>query len=119
MFRIKFGKYAIIFYIGWNNWSFGVKSGFSGQSFGPIIFIRPRSIDDRGMLEHELVHSRQFWNPRKWFWSKLDKELEAYREQLKWHPDRLEIFATILATRYRLNITKEEATALLKAGSGI
>ena len=119
MFKIKLGKYAIVFYIGWDNWSFGVNAGFQGTSYGPIIFIRPRCIDDRGMLEHELVHSRQFWNPRKWFWSKLDREVEAYREQLKWHPDRLEIFATILATRYRLNITKEEATALLKAGSGI
>jgi len=115
VFRIKFGRYAIVFYIGWNNWSFGVNAGFKGTTYGPIIFIRPSCIDDRGMLEHELVHSRQFWNPRKWFWSKLEREVEAYREQLKWHPDRAEIFATIISTRYGINITKEEALALLKA----
>jgi predicted transcriptional regulator len=67
------------------------------------------------MLEHELVHSRQFWNPRKWFIGKLAREVEAYREQLKWHPDRADIFATILSTRYGLNITKEEALKLLTA----
>jgi hypothetical protein len=42
-------------------------------------------------------------------------EVEAYKEQLKWYQDdRTETLAKALATKYRLNITLEEAKALLK-----
>jgi hypothetical protein len=107
--KIKLGKYGIIFYT--NTF---VRLG--GLAFGPFVFIRPKHLDNRGLLEHELVHTRQFWNPRKWFWSKLQKEVEAYREQLKWYSeDKTRLFAEFISTRYNLDITVEEAERLLRS----
>ena len=86
---------------------------FGGYASGPCVKIRPKYLDDRGLLEHELVHVRQFWRslgveifisnvytmPRLLkLWGifgdvealvnaskkwKLRLEVEAYREQLK------------------------------------
>lgn len=109
--KIRFGKYGIIFYT-----YYCIPAPHAGVTYGPFVFIKPSKLDDRGLLEHELVHTRQFWNPRKWFWGVLKWEVEAYREQLKWYTDdRTEIFAGFIATRYGLDITIDEAIALLKA----
>ena len=37
-----------------------VKAGFAGCTKGPVIFIRPEYRSDRGLLEHERVHARQW-----------------------------------------------------------
>ena len=99
-----------------------VPSGFAGWTIGPVIFIRPKYKDDRGLLEHEKVHVRQFMsNPFGYcrvLWDKkylLKTEVEAYREQLKWYDsDRSEYFAWAIATKYGIDITQEEALKLLK-----
>jgi hypothetical protein len=90
---------------------------FAGYAIGPIILLRPQYIGDRGLLEHEKVHVRQFWNPRWWFRSKLDKEVAAYREQLKWSPGNESRFAGFIATRYGLNISVINAEKLLREPS--
>lgn len=33
----------------------------AGYARGPLIRLRPRYVDDRGLLEHELEHVRQYW----------------------------------------------------------
>jgi hypothetical protein len=93
---------------------------FGGYTVGPIILIRPKYIGDRGLLEHEKVHVRQFFSPRWWFKSKLEWEIEAYREQAKWYPDdRIPLFATFIATKYGLSISAVEAERSLRAGGPI
>ncbi len=53
------------------------------------------------LLEHELVHTRQFWNPLKWFKGKLWWEVEAFKEQAKWYSDdRSNAFARLISTNY-------------------
>jgi hypothetical protein len=110
----------MIYFTFYTNWM--IRKNMKGATYGPFIFIRPASKDDRGMLEHEKTHVRQFYrNPLfgLWYWlSKKDRlryEAEAYREQLRWYEDdRTEKFAELLMTRYGLNITKEEALQALK-----
>jgi hypothetical protein len=42
-----------------------VAANYGAQTFGPLILMRPKYKDDRGLLEHELVHVRD------WYWSLL------------------------------------------------
>jgi len=99
-----------------------VPAVFSAVTYGPIIFIKPSKQNDVGLMKHELVHVKQFWrNPFFGIGYKLSTEkrkmyeVEAYKEQLKWYPDdRTDTFAKLLSERYNLNITFEEAKALLK-----
>jgi hypothetical protein len=51
--KVRFGKYGIVVYF-----SFGVPRKYSGIAYGPIVFILPEYMNDRGLLEHELVHTR-------------------------------------------------------------
>lgn len=109
--KVRLGRYGIVFYR-----SFGVPRGSAGIAYGPIVFIRPEYEGDRGLLEHELVHTRQFWNPLKWFKGRLWWEVEAYREQGKWYPrDRTREFARLIATSYGLGVSEGKAEELLKA----
>jgi hypothetical protein len=109
--KIIFGKYAIVFYT-----NFGM-TWQGGRCYGPVITIRPKYYGvDRGILEHELVHSRQFWNPRKWFWGTLKWEVEAYKEQLRYYADdRTERFAQSICDHYGLNVKQEDVIKLLQA----
>lgn len=91
---------------------------------GPVIFINPDYRNDKGLLEHELVHRKQwlrsfglfsFLYPlsRKY---RLKAEVEAFREQAKHYPDdRMPRFAELLASNYDLNITADEALQLLRS----
>jgi len=73
-------------------------------------------MNDRGLLEHELVHTRQFWNPLKWFKGKLWWEVEAFKEQAKWYSeDRSHAFASLISTSYGLDISVEKTEKLLKS----
>lgn len=105
----------MIFY---TNWMIFPKS--AATTWGPFIFIRPSKRDDVGLLAHEQVHVRQ-WKRNPFMFvpylfskkRRLAYEVEAYREQLTHYPERLDRIAEILATKYRLDITKEQALAAL------
>lgn len=92
-----------------------VPEPFAGKQRWFCIFIRPQYCADRGLLEHEKVHVSQWWR----FWkrlTKLEREVEAYREQAKWYDsDKIPMFAMFIATRYGLNITAVDAEKLLRA----
>jgi hypothetical protein len=103
--------------------NFGVPRGSAGCARGPVVFIRPEYRDDRGLYEHELTHVKQ------WFRTlglhsflyllsdryKLACEVEAYREQDKHYAeDRRALFAKFIAQDYDLDITQDEALALLQ-----
>lgn len=99
-----------------------IPSRFGAKTMGPIILIRPQYKDDKGLLEHEKVHVRQFWSTLGLFGIpyqlskkyRLKYELEAYKEQLKYYDtDNKALFASYLATKYNLDITQEEALKLL------
>lgn len=96
----------------------------AGCARSMFVFIRPKYKNDTGILAHELVHVKQFWkNPLFHGWMYLlsrhyrfNAEVEAYREQIKHYPDdRSEKFAEIISEYYKLDVSKEEALAALKA----
>ena len=92
---------------------------------GPVIFIRPEHRNDAGLLAHEKVHVRQWWRTLGlhsflYLFSKAYKlraEVEAYKVQAKYAKghDPMPTYAHFIATKYNLNITEEEALALLRA----
>lgn len=92
-------------------------SRFAGFAFGPLVFIRPGRRGDAGLLAHELVHVRQFYrtlglNGPLYLLSRryrLRAEVEAFRAQLAKSPGMEKAFAQLLATRYRLGLSVEEA----------
>lgn len=101
---------------------FLMPSWMDGRCLGPIVQIRPSSRNDVGLVQHELVHQRQwkqnpilyplrYWLSRRW---RLRYELEAYREQLKHSPLDVDRFAYLLAGKYRLNISQQRAKDLLQ-----
>lgn len=90
---------------------------------GPVILIRPEFKGDRGLLEHEKVHRKQWLRTLGlhgllyWFVPeyRLAAEIEAFREQSKHYPDdRMPRFAELLASNYKLKITAENALKLLR-----
>ena len=100
-----------------------VSKGASGTTRAFLIFIRPERKGDRGLLEHEKVHRKQ------WFRTlglhsllylfvpeyKLASEVEAYKEQAQWYADdRLPKFAGFISRNYGLKITEEDALKLLQ-----
>lgn len=99
---------------------------FAGITIGPISFIRPQYKDDSGLKAHEIVHQKQFWRTLGFgvpLWYLLSKkyrlkcELEAYKVQMQdpIRPISAIKAADLLSSRYRLNITFEEALKLLEA----
>lgn len=100
-----------------------IPQGSAGCARGPVIFIRPKYKDDKGLLEHEKVHRRQ-WLRTLSLHSflylfvpeyRLASEVEAYKEQAKHYTDdRLPRFARFIATKYDLNVTEEAVLLLLK-----
>lgn len=105
----------------------------NGCANGPVVRIRPSKKGDKGLLEHEALHTHQWWtgglliHSLRYKWSKAyrqDCEVACYREQLGYpHPryttDELrEMYATWLSdpsetTGYGLTLTKEDALKLL------
>jgi len=103
-----------------------VGRGFAGTTYGPFIFIRPEYRDDKGLLEHEKVHVKQFWRSlglHGIFYNLSKKyrfkcEVEAYRKQLEYvewgvEPIRRK-FAEFIANKYNLNVSVDEAYEKLK-----
>ena len=97
-----------------------VPRGFDGFTPGPLILLRPGA--SQALIEHEKVHVRQFWRSwglmgvlyllsRRW---RLRYEVEAYREQLLHSPpSAARMLARVLAGKYRLRITEDDAYRLL------
>ena len=93
-----------------------------------FIKIRPKYKNDFGLFRHELYHVRQFWaspitHHFRYRFSKeyrLQCEVEAYSEQLRWPPARDDTewyrrcYAKSISTRYGLDITLEAAIELLE-----
>lgn len=109
----------MIFKAFYTNWF--IPSKFQAMTYGPLIFIRPSRKGDVGLLEHEKTHVKQFWhNPLFGLWYLFSKkarfgyEVEAYKVQSTYHPERVEAYAEALATKYGLDVTKEQALAALK-----
>ncbi len=108
---------ALVFYVS------SLRDGVAGEARGPVVRILEIYRGDRGLLEHELVHVRQFWtrllvvHSLAYLFSRRYRfaaEVEAYREQARWYPDdRLPLFARFIAERYRLSVSAEEALAAL------
>jgi hypothetical protein len=91
---------------------------------GPVILIRPEYRNDRGLLEHEKVHRRQWLrtlglHSLLYLFSedyRLRAEVEAFREQLKHYPDDRRLkFAQLIAENYGIDITRGEALGLLQS----
>lgn len=91
---------------------------YGGLARAFYIKIRPKYIEDIGLLKHELVHVSQYWRSSglSMVWARFDKmhmldlEVEAYKEQLKYYPDdKTDLFAEFLSTKYDFNISKDEA----------
>ena len=100
-----------------------IPSWAAGCAFGPIVLIRPKYKDDKGLVAHELMHVKQ------WVFTfgihgflyllsdvyKLWAEVQAYKKQATYYDDdRLPMFAGFISTRYDLNITPENALKLLR-----
>jgi hypothetical protein len=104
--------------------NFFVPDRFAAITIWPFVFIKPQYKDDIGLRKHEEVHLRQFLSTYGLFWAfyllskkyRLNAEVEAYKEQLRWYDDdRTVMFAVYISTKYKLNISVEAATALLKS----
>jgi hypothetical protein len=100
---------------------FLIPPSFDAITIGPVILMQPHCKGDRALLEHELVHVRQWRRNLVLFWPRyllskkhrLRYEVEAYRRQLEFAPGNALCFARALSTRYWLNISVEEAYCLL------
>lgn len=105
---------------------------FGAFTRGFFIFVRIKYKDDTALLEHELVHVRQFWRTfglslllyslsKKY---RLAAEVEAYQTQLQVH-ERMDtltseemdavrlLYADFISTKYRLDISTVDAYRLL------
>lgn len=89
-----------------------------------LIVMKPSRRGDEGLLQHELVHTRQmakdgviaFWlNYLLSRRCRLAYEVEAYKISIKYAPWNVDGFARILASSYFLGISYEQAKAELLA----
>ena len=100
----------------------------AGYARAWFIRIRPRYKDDKGLMAHECKHVAQFWHSigfhgmfyllsKKY---RLNCEVEAYKEQLKYAPAILDperyrdMYAGFIANDYGLDVKKEEVLERLK-----
>ncbi len=92
---------------------------FSGYHVGTLVLIRPDYKDDEGLIQHELTHVKQNirtlgWSGIKQIWNKnhkLNRECEAYAEQLKYVPANQyktvsTRFVNFMYTKYNLGMSK-------------
>jgi hypothetical protein len=94
-------------------------NGFAGKANMFVIRILKSHKDDRGLLEHEKVHVKQFWrNPLHGLFYKysedyrLKSEVEAYRVQYRYGAD-LNILADHLSSKYDIFISYTKAKELI------
>ena len=100
-----------------------IPSWAAGCANGPLVFIRPKYKDDKGLIAHEVTHVKQ-WFCTLGFHSlfylfldlyKLWAEVQAYKKQATYYQDdRLPLFAGFISQNYGLSITPEAALELLR-----
>lgn len=98
----------------------GIGGKCSYNPFSATIKLHPKYKDDKGILEHEKAHARQygrlFWVHSGLGmvsgWYRLLIEIEAYRSQVKAYSykskQEYEWIVTALCDKYRLNISENE-----------
>ena len=100
-----------------------IPKGYNGITLGWVIFIDPKYKNDPDLIAHENVHVSQFNRYHVMFWwryltskrwrKRLESEAYAAEVKLRYTPyeQKKELFknAEILAKKYRLNISIEEA----------
>lgn len=100
-----------------------IPKGSAGCARGPLIFIRPKYLDDLGILAHERLPRWQWIRTlslHSWLYLlvpeyRLACEVDCYKEQAKWYSDdRLPLFAGFISRDYNLNISELAALALLR-----
>ena len=101
--------------------------GIAGIAIGPLVLLVRKRFADEALQAHELVHVSQFYRSLGLFpalyllWPayRLRCEVEAYRVQILLQPNEAarsrmtEQAASMLATHYRLRISKDRARAAL------
>jgi len=92
-----------------------LKDWQGGAAYGPIIIIREKYKNDKGLHEHELFHAKQWWLtlgthgiwykliPKYRYWS----EIWAYRRQVKLNPDQLDHYVELIKSHYGLTVSSE------------
>jgi len=108
---------------------FAIRQPKAGDAMARGFFIQVARMQwhNHAIVQHELVHVRQFWRSlmlhgllyNMWGWYRLHAEAEAYAEQLRWIPraefdQALSEFAGFLATMYRLNTNKAYTELLIR-----
>lgn len=86
-----------------------------------FIKIRPKYVNDQGLLAHELEHVRQWWwllflHPILYKYNRkyrLNCEVEAYKKQLIFYPERTEYIAERICTLYDLRVAKDVVLKML------
>ncbi len=103
-----------------------VPAGSVGCANAMIVRIRPKYEGDEGLLQHELTHVKQAYRLLILFHSllyllddsyRLHAEVEAYRKQLEYSPDKVTDtarFAGFISEKYDLDISREMAAVLLR-----
>jgi hypothetical protein len=99
----------------------------AGFSTGPYVRIKKGYENDKGLIEHELVHSKQFYRLPIIHWLmylllptyRYKCEIEAYREQLRHYPnedkERLSYkFAMFIVNDYKLNVKFDKTLEALR-----
>lgn len=104
-----------------------VPEGYGGVTRLFFIFLKEKyKGTDEGILQHELTHVKQLYRsfglfPYMYLLSKkfrFDSEVEAYKVQASYYTDPQASYvwmARAIATKYKLNVTEEEALAALKS----
>jgi hypothetical protein len=95
-----------------------------GRAHGPVILIKKKHRDDKGIHEHELEHVKQWCvtltlHPLLYKFSKkyrLWAELRAYKKQLKHNPENRVTYAGFVATRYGLDLWPNDVYEMLGGG---
>jgi hypothetical protein len=108
-----------VIYTKWLFWA-------DGFTWSPkLVFIRPECRDDVALLMHELKHVEQMeregtWRMRWWYVTnrkaRLEYEIEAYRESVRYDP-RPEWYVQRLMDTYGFEITRREAMRRLTGTS--
>jgi len=101
--------------------NFGIPKGFAGATRGPFIFVRPEYRHDKGLIAHEKVHRWQWWRTlgiHSFLYLfvedyRLRAEIEAYKVQMEYSPENAKRFAEFIATKYRIDISADDALKML------
>ena len=99
---------------------------WGGYCYGPVVKIRKKYENDEGLLQHELVHSKQFYRTLtlhgiayKLFETyRVHSEVEAYKKQASYYQDKevsYQWMADAILQKYDVKgFTKTEVLDLLR-----